>query len=260
MGVLNVTPDSFSDGGEYATHEAAIAHGRRLLAEGADIIDIGGESTRPGAAEISAAEQVRRILPVIRALAADGTVISVDTRAAAVMAAGVEAGARIINDISALEDDPAAMATVARTGAHLVLMHKQGSPATMQRNPRYTDVVGEVEDYLKRRLAACIGAGIAPERIALDPGIGFGKTLDDNVALIRAIRRFAALGQPLLVGLSRKSFIGRLGGTDDPRARLPGSLAAALVAVEQGAHILRVHDVGATRQALAVWQALRATA
>ena len=259
MGVLNVTPDSFSDGGEYATHEAAIAHGRRLLAEGADILDIGGESTRPGADEIYADEQVRRILPVVQTLAAEGAVISVDTRSAAVMAAGIAAGARIINDISALEDDAGALATVARNGAHLVLMHKQGSPATMQRNPRYNDVVGDVEGYLRRRLATCVAAGIAPERIAIDPGIGFGKTLEDNVALIRAIPRFASLGPPLLVGLSRKSFIGRMSGEEDPRARLPGSLAAALMAVEHGAHILRVHDVGATRQALAVWQGLRAT-
>jgi dihydropteroate synthase len=257
MGVLNVTPDSFSDGGEHATHDAAIARGRQMLAEGADILDIGGESTRPGADEVPAAEQIRRILPVVEALAAGGAVISVDTRSAAVMAAAIAAGARIVNDVSALEDDPEAMGTVARTGAALVLMHKQGSPATMQRAPRYGDVVAEVRDYLLQRLRACVAAGIEPGRIALDPGIGFGKTLDDNIALIRDIGVFAALGRPVLVGLSRKSFIGRIAGVDEPRGRLPGSLAAALAGVAAGAAILRVHDVAATRQALAVWQALR---
>ena len=259
MGVVNVTPDSFSDGGDFADPAAAIAHGLRLRAEGADIVDVGGESTRPGAAPLDPAEEARRVVPVVAALARAGIVVSVDTRRAVVMRAALAAGAVIVNDITALADD-GAIAAVREAGASAVLMHMQGEPGTMQREPRYADVVGEVLALLAARVDACVAGGIARERIAIDPGIGFGKTVAHNVALLAATRRFVATGLPVLIGVSRKSFIARLSAGEAPKERLPGSLAAALFAAAQGAAILRVHDVAATRQALAVWRAIAASA
>lgn len=256
MGIVNVTPDSFSDGGAHATAAAAIGHGRRLRAEGADILDIGGESTRPGAESVPPAVEQSRILPVIAALAADGAVISVDTRHAVTMRAALAAGARIINDVTALTGDPDSLSTVASARCPVVLMHMQGQPQTMQQNPSYQDVVIEVSRWLRERVQTCIAAGIAPERIAIDPGIGFGKTVEHNLALLRATDRLAALGLPLLIGVSRKRFIASLSRGEPPDQRLAGSLAAALAAVQGGAAILRVHDVAETVQALAVWRAV----
>ena len=257
MGIVNVTPDSFSDAGDLFNQATAIAAARRQLADGADIIDIGGESTRPGALPVPAAEQLRRVLPVIQALAADGAVLSVDTTSADVMRAAIAAGARIVNDVSALEDDSAALATVAASDAAVVLMHKRGPPATMQRDVAYDrDIVAEVRDYLAARLAACAAAGIDTVRIALDPGIGFGKSLAGNLALIARLRELAGLGRPVLAGVSRKSFIDKAANVPVPRDRLPGSLAAALRALDQGARIVRVHDVPETVQAIRLWAAL----
>ncbi len=257
MGIVNVTPDSFSDGGRFLDAAAAIDHGRKLMDEGADILDVGGESTRPGAVPVDADEQLRRVLPVIEALARAGAAVSVDTRSATVMSAAARAGARIVNDVSALEDDPAALATVAAAGVAVVLMHKRGDPATMQLDTRYGDVVAEVRNYLAARVAACIAAGMPRNHIALDPGIGFGKTVDGNVALLRDLHVLGNLGHAVVVGASRKSFIGHLARATPAQDRLAGSLAAALEAVHRGAHVVRVHDVAATVQALAVWSALR---
>lgn len=254
MGVINVTPDSFSDGGDHATPQAAIDAGRRMLDEGADILDIGGESTRPGATAVAPAEEIRRVAPVIAALAHLAP-ISIDTRNAATMRAAVEAGAAIVNDVSALTHDPASRGVVALSGAAVVLMHMRGEPGTMQVAPRYDDVVTEVRDFLAVRIKACVAGGIAAHRIAIDPGIGFGKTLEHNLALLRGLNALTALA-PVLIGVSRKSFLARLSRGEAAKDRLGGSLAAALFAVARGAAILRVHDVAATRQALAVWRAL----
>jgi dihydropteroate synthase len=252
MGVIN---DSFSDGGDCATAEAAIAHGRALRAEGAAILDVGGESTRPGSEPVAEAEELRRVLPVVRALAADG-VVSIDTRRAAVMRPALAAGARIVNDIAALAG-AGSLAAVAETGASVILMHMRGEPRTMQRDPVYADVVREVYDFLAARIDACLEAGITLDRIAVDPGIGFGKTLDHNLALLRKMSIFQSLGCPVVLGVSRKSFIEKLAGqATPPKARLAGSLAAALAGITHGVRILRVHDVAETRQALAVWQAI----
>jgi dihydropteroate synthase len=254
MGVVNVTPDSFSDGGRYLAADAAIAHGLRLEAEGADILDIGGESTRPGAEPLGIEDECRRVLPVIEGLAARARVpLSIDTRNAEVMHRAVLSGARIINDVSALAHDPQSLEVAAATGVPVVLMHAQGDPRTMQRNPVYDDVVLDVYDVLEARIEACEKAGIPRERLVVDPGIGFGKTLAHNLALLGALSIFHGLGCAVLLGASRKSFIGKLTGAqaDD---RLPGSLAAALLGAAQGVQILRVHDVAATRQALAVWE------
>ena len=258
MGVLNVTPDSFSDGGEFAAGDEAIAHGRAMTATGADIIDVGGESTRPGSRAPSEAEELRRVIPVVRALASDGILVSVDTRRAAVMDAALQAGARIVNDISALSHDPRARPVAARHGAWVVLSHMQGTPETMQREPRYEDASLDVFDSLAARMSAAEASGIPRARIIVDPGIGFGKTARHNLEILRDIALFHGLGCPLLVGASRKSFIGRLSAGEEPKARLPGSLAAGLHALGEGAHILRVHDVAETRQALAIWRGIRA--
>jgi dihydropteroate synthase len=256
MGVVNVTPDSFSDGGRWLDPGAAVAHGLQLEAEGADILDIGGESTRPGAEPIGVDEEVKRVIPVIAGLARQVRVpISVDTRPAEVMRQANDAGARIVNDVAALGHDPNALRVAAETGLPVVLMHAQGDPRTMQLDPRYDDVVLDVYDWLEGRIAVCEAAGIARERIVVDPGIGFGKTLDHNLALLASLSILHGLGCPILLGASRKSFIGRLGGGTPADRRMPGSVAAALVGAAQGAQILRVHDVGATRQALAVWEA-----
>lgn len=258
MGIINVTPDSFSDGGAFFDPERAIAHGRELAAEGAQILDIGGESTRPGAASVSPEMEIARVLPVVRGLAAEGFVVSIDTRRAAVMTAALDAGARIINDVTALEGDAGSLAVAAASGAPVVLMHMLGEPGTMQDDPRYADAVLDVFDTLRDRVEACERAGIRRDRIAVDPGIGFGKTLDHNLRILGKLGLFLGLGCPLLLGVSRKSFIGRLSANVAPDARLPGSLAAALAGIAEGAHILRVHDVAETRQALAVWQAVAA--
>lgn len=253
MGILNVTPDSFSDGGQFLAPEAALAQG---LAMAADIIDVGGESTRPGAAEVSVAEELRRTVPVITALRAAGVLISVDTRKAAVAEAALRAGAEIVNDVSALGFDPALGPLVARAGVPVVLMHAQGAPATMQDDPRYGDVLLDVYDGLAARVAAAEAMGIARSRIAVDPGIGFGKTAAHNLALIRGISLFHGLGCPILLGASRKRFIGTVGQAAEADQRVPGSLAVALVGVAQGVQMVRVHDVPETRQALRLWLAV----
>lgn len=254
MGVVNITPDSFSDGGRYLGADAAIAHGLRLEAEGADILDIGGESTRPGAEPIGIEDECRRVLPVIEGLAKQVRVpLSIDTRNAEVMRRAAQSGARIINDVSALAHDPQSLEVAAATGLAVVLMHAQGDPRNMQRNPAYDDVALDVYDALEARVAACEKAGIPRERLVVDPGIGFGKTLAHNLALLGALSMFHGLGCAVLLGASRKSFIGKLTGAEADD-RLPGSLAAALLGVAQGVQILRVHDVAATRQAVAIWE------
>jgi dihydropteroate synthase len=257
MGIVNVTPDSFSDGGDFARIEDAIAHGQRLIDDGADIVDVGGESTRPGSQPTPVDAELARVLPVVAALAEAGAVVSIDTRRAAVMRAAIAAGARIVNDVTALTADPEALPAIAGTDAAVVLMHMRGEPATMQQEPHYDDAPAEIAAYLQARVAACRAAGIADDRIAIDPGIGFGKTVEHNLQLLANLDRFAGTGVAVLVGLSRKGFIGRLSRGEPPKAREPGSLAGALAAVDGGADILRVHDVAATRQALAVWQAIR---
>ena len=255
MGVVNVTPDSFSDGGRFADAAGAVAHGRALAAAGADIVDVGGESTRPGAAPVPPEEEIRRIEPVVRGLAAAGLAVSIDTRRGAVMRAALAAGARIINDVTALAGDPESLAVAARSGAALVLMHMAGDPRTMQDDPRYDDAALDVLDFLESRVAACERAGVARERIAVDPGIGFGKRDAHNLALLARLALFHGTGCAVLLGASRKSFIGRLAGGDPPE-RLGGSLAAALWAAGQGVQILRVHDVAETRQALVLQAAI----
>jgi dihydropteroate synthase len=256
MGILNVTPDSFSDGGLHACAEAAIAAGRQMLADGADILDIGGESTRPGAAPVTPGEEQARILPVIRALS--GAVVSVDTRNAATMAAALDAGAKIINDVSALTHDPAALALVAVRGCPVVLMHMRGTPDTMNDHAVYDDVAAEVLAELLATRDRAVAAGVRGENIALDPGFGFAKRSSQNVTLLRATGRFAELGHPLLIGLSRKKFLGEISGEADPAQRNAESIAAGLFAAGLGAHILRVHDVAGSARALRVWQKLNA--
>ena len=256
MGVVNITPDSFSDGGRYAAPEAALAHARRLHAEGADILDLGGESTRPGSIPVPAEEQWRRIGPVVEALAREGgALISVDTSSASVAERALGSGAHVINDVTAL-GDPAMEAVVAGAGAGLVLMHMRGTPADMQRDPRYIDAPAEVATFLGDRLAAATSAGIACDRVALDPGIGFGKAARHSLELLARLEALVALDRPVLVGVSRKSFIGQI--LDLPvDQRLEGSLAAAAVAVFLGARIVRAHDVAATVRAVRVAEALR---
>lgn len=250
MGVVNCTPDSFSGDGLGAVHAAAIAQGEAMLAAGADLLDIGGESTRPGAEPVPPDQEQARILPVIRALAREA-VVSVDTRHAATMRAALDAGARLVNDVSALAFDAASLATVAAAGCPVVLMHMRGlDPRTMQQGARYEDAPREVAERLAARVAACEAAGIPRARIALDPGIGFGKRVEDNLALIRRLPILASLGCTILVGASRKGFIGHVTGVAEPGARLAGSLAVALEAARRGAHVLRVHDVAATVEAL----------
>lgn len=257
MGILNVTPDSFSDGGDHLDHGRAIERGAALLDAGADILDVGGESTRPGSAPVPAEEEIARVVPVVRHFAGRGAIVSIDTRHAAVMAAALEAGARIVNDVTALTHDPGALAVVARAAVPVVLMHIQGEPGTMQLDPRYADVGTDVYAWLEGRVAACLAAGLPADRIAVDYGIGFGKTVEHNLDLLRRTALFHGLGAPVLVGVSRKGFVGRLSRGEEPKARLPGSLAAGLAALDQGAQILRVHDVAETCQAVAMWRGLR---
>ena len=256
MGVVNVTPDSFSDGGRFLAPADAIAQGLEQHAAGADVVDVGGESTRPGATPVPADEEIARVVPVIEALAAHGILVSIDTRKAAVMRAAIGAGARMINDITALRHDPGSLAVAGESGLPVVLMHSRGEPATMQQRPRYASVLLDVFDHLEERSAAWVAAGFERRRLVVDPGIGFGKTLAHNLELLSRLGLYRGLGLPLLLGVSRKSFIARLAGEAPVTERLPGSLAAALAGVAQGVALLRVHDVAATRQALRVWQAL----
>lgn len=256
MGILNLTPDSFSDGGRLGGLDAVLQAAGEMLEAGADILDIGGESTRPGAVPVPPEEEQTRILPAIRAVAARGAVISVDTRHASTMAAALDAGARIVNDVTALTHDPRAPGVVAAWRAPVVLMHTRGTPATMNSLNRYGDIGPEVAAELSAQVAAAMAAGIAREAIAIDPGIGFAKIGAQNVALLRDLGPLRALGFPLLVGVSRKGFIGTLSGEPVPARRLGGSIAGALFALSQGAQILRVHDVAETVQAVRVWRAL----
>jgi dihydropteroate synthase len=271
MGVVNVTPDSFSDGGLYLDPEAAVAHGLRLVEEGAEILDVGGESTRPGAEPVGAAEELRRVLPVVEGLVAAGEslvaagesnsadpslsagiTISVDTAKASVARAALAGGAALVNDVTALRGDPEMAAVVADSGAECCLMHMQGEPRTMQLQPRYGDVVDEVKAFLERRLAYAVGEGISEERVLLDPGIGFGKTPEHNLQLLCRLRELTALGRPVVVGTSRKSFLGQILDGVPPTERLPGTLATCVLAYERGATVLRVHDVAPIRAALTV--------
>jgi dihydropteroate synthase len=255
MGILNVTPDSFSDGGRFVDPGAAVEHGLRLVAEGADLLDIGGESTRPYASPVPAGEELRRVMPVLAVLAEHIRVpISIDTSKAEVARQALAAGAEIINDVTALTGDPAMVAVAAESGAGVCAMHMQGTPQTMQDQPVYQDVVEEVAAYLRKRREALVGAGIAQGRIALDPGIGFGKTTEHNVDLLRNAWRFHELGCPLLVGHSRKRFIGRVLG-HEPGDPLAGTIGVAMALARQGVQILRVHDVACVRQALALFEA-----
>lgn len=254
MGIVNVTPDSFSDGGQHLQRDAALAHAQQLIAEGADMLDVGGESTRPGARPVGIQEELDRVLPVIEGLRGAPVPVSIDTFKPEVMRAAISAGADMVNDINALQD-AAAMKAVAASQAAVCLMHKQGNPQTMQQQPEYQDVVAEVGAFLRERSAAAEAAGIQRDRIVIDPGFGFGKTLAHNLALLRALSTLAEPGMPLLAGLSRKSMLGALTGQDVSH-RLPASVAAALIAVQHGANIVRVHDVSATVDALRIWNAV----
>jgi dihydropteroate synthase len=258
MGIVNITPDSFSDGGEHGTLEAAVAHGIRLAEEGADILDVGGESTRPGADEVTLEEELRRVVPLVQRLReATSLPISVDTYKPEVMRAAVEAGAGMINDIYGLRQ-AGALDVAASLGVPVVLMHMQGEPRSMQAAPRYDDVVGEVHRFLAERLFAAEMAGIPKKRLIVDPGFGFGKDTQHNLALLAQLERFVDLGVPVLAGLSRKRSIGEITGRDVPRERVAGSVAAHLIAAQRGAMLLRVHDVAETVDALKVWNAVAA--
>jgi dihydropteroate synthase len=257
MGIVNVTPDSFADGGRYADPARAVAHGLALVAEGADIVDVGGESTRPGSRPVPEAEETARVVPVVAGLRRESrALISVDTTKAAVARAALDAGADIVNDISAFRFDPAMAGVVARSGAGAVLMHMKGTPATMQDDPRYDDLVGEIAAFLDDRLRVAEAAGVPRERLVVDPGIGFGKTVEHNLEILRRAADFLALGRPLLLGFSRKAFLGRVLGGLAPDERLEATLAAAVLAVERGAHILRVHDVGPVAKAVRAAEAI----
>jgi dihydropteroate synthase len=255
MGVVNVTPDSFSDGGLYLDPDAAVAHGEGLARAGAAILDVGGESTRPGAREVSEAEELRRVVPVIQGLAENDAEISVDTSKAAVAEAALDAGATIVNDVTALRGDGEMAALCADRSATVVLMHMLGSPRTMQENPVYGDVVDEVKAFLAERVEAALAAGVGEDRIWLDPGIGFGKTAAHNLELLRRLSELGELGRPLVIGTSRKSFIGRVDGSDAGE-RLGGTIASSVLAAAEGADVLRVHDVAEVGQAMAVATAI----
>lgn len=255
MGIVNVTPDSFSDGGRYLHHDTAIAHAQLLIEEGADIIDIGGESTRPGAQPVGVAEELDRVLPIIEALRGAPVPISIDTCKPRVMQAAIAAGVQMVNDISALHD-ATAMNAVAAGNVAVCLMHKQGDPQTMQRQPQYDNVVTEIGEFLRGRIAAAQVAGIGRERIVIDPGFGFGKSLAHNLDLLRHLDKLCELGVPVLAGLSRKSMLGAITGRE-VRDRVAASVAAALIAVQRGASIVRVHDVHETVDALKIWNAIR---
>jgi|SRR5579872_2942342 len=258
MGILNVTPDSFSDGGDHFDASAAIASGRAMLAAGADILDVGGESTRPGAKPTDTAEEIRRVEPVVRELANAGALVSIDTRHAATMRAALAAGARVINDVSALTGDPESLAVAAQSGAPIVLMHMLGDPTTMQNDPVYACAPLDILEYLEARIRTCVAAGIPRARIVIDPGIGFGKRLRHNLQIMSRLSLLHLTGCPILLGASRKSFIASAVDRGTPaKGRLPGSLAAALSGLDQGVQILRVHDVAETWQAAEVWRGIR---
>jgi len=261
MGIVNVTPDSFSDGGQFLQADAAIAHGLKLIDEGAQIVDVGGESTRPGAEPVAAEEELRRVCPVIEGIAAaavtdrsviSGPQLSIDTSKAAVARAALEVGATLVNDVTALRGDAEMAALVAESGAECCLMHMLGEPRTMQQEPRYDDVVDDVKAFLLQRLEFAVGEGIAEERVLLDPGIGFGKTLAHNLELLRRLHELAELGRPLVIGTSRKSFLARVTGVPEDSQRLAGTLATNVLAFERGASVFRVHDVAPAREALAL--------
>ncbi len=251
MGVLNVTPDSFSDGGEFLNPAAAMAHAQLMAAQGADLVDVGGESTRPGAAPVPAQEELRRVMPVIEQLAERGIPMSIDTSKAAVARAATGVGAVLVNDVTALRGDPGMAAVVAEAGADLCLVHMRGEPRTMQDDPRYEDVVSDVKAFLEERLGFAVAQGIPEQRVWLDPGIGFGKTLQHNLELLRRLGEIVTLGRPVVVGLSRKRFLGALTGRAEAD-RTAGGVAANVLAFERGAHMFRVHDVVQTRDALTV--------
>jgi dihydropteroate synthase len=252
MGILNVTPDSFSDGGQFATLDAAVRHAREMVEQGAAIIDVGGESTRPGAAPVSVEQEIERVVPIIAALAPEiGVPISIDTQKPAVMRAAIAAGAGMINDVNALRA-PGALEAARDLAVPVCLMHMRGEPRTMQRDPVYRDVVAEVLEFLEQRVAACVAAGIPRARLVVDPGFGFGKSLDHNLTLLRELKRFVALGVPVLVGTSRKSMLAAMLGGAPPEERVFGGIALSVLAVEHGASIIRTHDVRATADALKV--------
>ena len=262
MGIVNVTPDSFSDGGRFLETDAAVAHGLQLIDEGAQIVDVGGESTRPGAEPVGAGEELRRVVPVIEAIADAGTdrpiavatraQISIDTSKASVARAALDAGATLVNDVTALRGDPQMASVVAESGAECCLMHMLGEPRTMQQEPRYDDVVDDVKAFLLARLEFAVGEGIAEDRVLLDPGIGFGKTVAHNLELLRRLGELVELGRPVAIGTSRKSFLGRVAGAPESSQRLAGTLATNVLALERGARVFRVHDVAPAREALAV--------
>ena len=254
MGVVNVTPDSFSDGGLFLDPEAAVAHGRKLAEQGAEILDVGGESTRPGAEEVSEAEELRRVVPVVEGLAGVATV-SVDTSKLAVAEAALDAGAEIVNDVTAMRHDPGIGTLCAERGSGLVLMHMLGDPRTMQVDPHYADVVDEVKAFLAERLEVAVAAGVDEECVWLDPGIGFGKTLEHNLELLRRLGELRDLGRPLVIGTSRKSFLGKIDGSPVDR-RMGGTIASSVLAAAEGAEVLRVHDIAEIRQALTVAEAV----
>ena len=256
FGVINVTPDSFSDGGEALALSEALKRGRAMFDDGADILDVGGESTRPGAEPVSAEEERARVVPVVKGLSEMGALVSIDTRRAEVMAAAIDAGAGIVNDVTALTGDQDSLGLVADRGVAVVLMHMQGEPGSMQENPQYENAAEDVFGTLKARFEACEEAGILRHRIAVDPGIGFGKTVDHNLEILNRLDIYRGLGLPVLLGVSRKSFIAKLSCGEAPKDRVPGSLAAVLAAWAQGVRMFRVHDVAETRQALAVAQAI----
>ena len=257
MGIVNATPDSFSDGGSYADAGAAAEAGAVMASQGAAIIDVGGESTRPGASTVWEGDEIERVVPVVRQLASGGNAVSIDTRKSGVISAALGAGAAMVNDVSALTWDPESAGVAAKAGVPVILMHHQGDPATMQNEPRYDDVLVDVYLWIEDRIEAAVEAGIAREKILVDPGIGFGKTVAHNLELMNGLALFHGLGCPIVVGASRKRMIGALSGEAPADQRLPGSLALALKAVEQGVQIVRVHDVPETIQALKVWRGLR---
>ncbi len=256
FGIINVTPDSFSDGGEALKSEDALDRGRAMLEAGADVLDVGGESTRPGARPVSIEEELARVVPVVEGLGRLGAMVSIDTRRSPVMCAAIDAGAKIINDITALTGDLNSLGLAAESGLPVVLMHMQGEPATMQDEPRYEDPAIDIHAYFTERLAACEKAGIGRERIAVDPGIGFGKTVGHNLKILSRLDLYRGIGCSVMLGVSRKSFIGTLSREEPPKDRVPGSIAAVLAAARQGVRLFRVHDVAETRQAFAVWEAI----
>lgn len=256
FGIINVTPDSFSDGGDTFDVGIAIRRGQEMIENGADVLDIGGESTRPGAKPVTEEEEISRTEPVVRALADMGAIVSIDTRRAKVMATAIDAGAAIVNDVTALTGDPESIEVVSTSRKSVVLMHMQGDPSTMQENPYYDDPAMEIFDFLQKRILACQESGIDINQIAVDPGIGFGKTLDHNLDILNKLDHYRDISNPVMLGASRKSFIGKISPSKTPKDRIPGSIAAVLSAWANGVQLFRVHDVAETRQALDVWQAI----